>query len=134
MGKKKHRKHGGHEEHGDAGHGGGKKAAGAFAGIAAMAVTQVKAQLDTPAGRQMLATGLRAAADALAPKPPRTPEPPAPPPAPVPPEANGYAGNPAEPPRDPSPRADVPPEVARVIGSVAAGLEKWAAKLGVPKS
>ena len=125
MGKKKDKHR--HREH-DAGHGGGK-GAGAFAGIAAMALHQVKNQLDSPAGRQAMATGLRAAADALAPKPPRAPEPPAPP------APDAYAANPAEPPRDPSPppRPEVPPEVARVIGSVAAGLEKWAAKFGVPK-
>ena len=127
MGKKKdkHREHGKHEggahEH--------SKGAGAFAGIAAMALHQVKNQLDSPAGRQAMATGLRAAADALAPKPPRAPEPPAPP------ASEAFAANPAEPPRDPSPppRPEVPPEVARVIGSVAAGLEKWAAKFGPPR-
>ena len=129
MGKKKdkHRKHGDAAAHGTSG---GK---GAFAGMAAMAMAQVKNQLDTPAGRQAIASGLRAAADALAPK--RAPEPPAPPHPPEPPrapEANAFHGNPAEPPRDEAPptRPEVPPEVARVIGSVAAGLEKWAAKLG----
>ena len=136
MGKKKdkHRKHGDGAAHGASG---GK---GAFAGMAAMAMAQVKNQLDTPAGRQAIATGLRAAADALAPK--RTPEPPAPPKPPVPPEApnatkpSAYAANPAEPPREEvtSSRSDLPPEVARVIGSVAAGLEKWAAKLGRPSN
>jgi len=122
--KDKHRKHGDGAAHGASG---GK---GAFAGMAAMAMAQVKNQLDTPAGRQAIATGLRAAADALAPR--RTPEPPAPPHPPRAPEANAFHGNPAEPPRDEAPptRPEVPPEVARVIGSVAAGLEKWAAKLG----
>ena len=131
MGKKKdkHRKRDGAHAHG----GSGK---GAFAGIAAMALHQVKQQLDTTAGRQMMATGLRAAADALAPK--RAPEPPAPPrppEAPRAPERSAFHGNPAEPPRDEAPpRPEVPPEVARVIGSVAAGLEKWAAKLGTPRT
>ena len=84
MGKKKHKdrhgdKHGHKHETGhDAKHGDGAVRSGSFslplAGIAAM-VTQ---QLQSPAARAAMATGLRAAADALA-KPASPPTPPVPP-------------------------------------------------------
>jgi hypothetical protein len=101
MGKKKH-KHGKQDRSTSA----GMPLAGLFAAAA------------SPAGKQVIAGVLRKAADALdrrAPAPPRAPE------APVPPSV---AANDVP----PSPRGEVPPEVAKVIGSIAAGLERWAGK------
>lgn len=100
MGKKKH-KHGKQDRPGGA----AMPLAGLFAAAA------------SPAGKQVIAGVLRKAADALdhrAPAPPRAPDTPVP--APV---ADDVP---------PPPRGEVPPEVAKVIGSIAAGLERWAAK------
>ena len=112
---------------------GGKGPSSGAAPLAAMAAMALK-QANSPAGRQMLATGLRAAADALAPRAraatmARTEAPAA---NDAPPRTD--AARPDAPPRQETPpRPEMPPEVARVIGTVAAGLERWAAKVGTPK-
>ncbi len=153
--------------HGGTSHDPGKHAAGArhgkkhdhapLAGIAAA----IARQMGTPAGRQVIAAGLMAAAGAIArqdtkPAPPR----PAPPPAPPAPEPKPAA---ADAPRQPSeaskdaadrdaagksagtgpfagdtsepPRAEMPPfspELTKVLGSVTAGLERWMTGFGAP--
>lgn len=115
MGKKKHK-------HGKTDH--ARSGGFPFAGLVAAAA----AQANSPAGKQMIAGVLRKAADALdsrAAAPARAPEAPVAPVAPVPPVPPSFAAN--DTPGDPR-RADVPPEVAKVIGSIAAGLERWAAK------
>ncbi|KQN31566.1 hypothetical protein ASF00_01825 [Sphingomonas sp. Leaf34] len=137
-------KHGKHK-HGDPKHGG----AAPFAGIAA-ALTR---QMGTPAGRQVIAAGLMMAANAItakdargaAPRPPEPPKPAATPEssAPPPPEsptqssresaATGtgpFGGDTATPPRSDAPA--LPPELTKVIDSVAAGLERFAAGFTKP--
>ncbi len=133
----------------------GRKHGGAvpFAGLAA---TFVK-QLETPLGRQIIAAGLMAAAGAISrqdtkasarpapPTPPPTP-PSAPPqpetpseprdtsedaPAPKAKTATGpFAGKTAEPPR--SDAAALPPEMAKMIDSVAVGLGRLFTGFGKP--
>ncbi len=123
MGKKKHKdRHGDkHERKGDkaaAGHDHG--AARGFplplAGIAAM-VTQ---QLQSPAARAAMATGLRAAADALA-KPAAKPAPPVPPQPPVPPHPAAAAPVPPVEPAAPqgTARSPNPDAIAGAIGEAA---------------
>jgi hypothetical protein len=127
----------------------GRKHDGAtpFAGIAA-AVTR---QLGTPAGRQVVAAGLMMAAAAISKQdaktaaraaPPAPPEPPVTPEAPASsearakpadePTANPYAGDTPEPPRGETP--PLPPEMAKVLGAVTAGLETLFAGFGKPRN
>lgn len=129
MGKKKDKR----REHDRAKHGGGMAP---LAGIAAVVAKQVA----TPAGRQMIAAGLMAAANAITardaaarPTPPVPPTPPVQPCAGEPPVSpkSAYTGETPEPPRSDAPA--LPPEIAKVVGSVAAGLERWAASLGKPR-
>ncbi|MCK8456827.1 hypothetical protein [Sphingomonas faeni] len=131
-----------------------------FAGIAAA----VARQLATPAGRQVVAAGLTMAAAAIsrqdmksadraarpaAPEPHVSPETPASPKAVAPetvspeavsPEAGAkpstdqptpspYAGDTPEP-----PRGELPPEMAKVMGAVTAGLETLFAGFGKPRN
>lgn len=113
-----------------------------LAGIAAM----VARQMGTPAGRQVIATGLMMAANAISAKgakaspPPRPPEPPMQPEPPVSPveaaspgaaaSTGPFAGDTPEPPRSDAPA--LPPEIAKVIETVAARLERFAAGFGKP--
>lgn len=116
-----------------------------FAGIAA-AVTR---QLGTPAGRQVVAAGLMMAAAAISRQdaktagrtaPPAPPEPPVTPKSPdagVEPDAgeastSPYTGDTPEPPRGETP--PLPPEMAKVLGAVTAGLETLFAGFGKPKN
>ncbi len=116
MGKKKHKdRHGDkHDRQHEAKHGDGTAKPGSFslplAGIAAM-VTQ---QLQSPAARAAMASGLRAAADALA-KPASRPTPPVPPQ----PEAAGTVPpvQPAAP--QGTPRSPNPDAIAGAIGEAA---------------
>ncbi len=136
------RKHGGHK------HGHKHDGTAPFAGIAA-AVTR---QLGTPAGRQVVAAGLMMAAAAISRQDAKTTgrtAPPAPPEPPVTPEAsaspdvgakpdadaasaNPYKGDTPEPPRGETP--PLPPEMAKVLGAVTAGLETLFAGFGKPKN
>ncbi|MBD8546101.1 hypothetical protein [Sphingomonas sp. CFBP 8760] len=123
MGKKKHKdrhgdKHGHKHETGhDAKRGDGAARSGSFslplAGIAAM-VTQ---QLQSPAARAAMATGLRAAADALA-KPASPPTPPVPP---VPPQSEAAGTVPPVQPAAPqgTTRSPNPDAIAGAIGEAA---------------
>lgn len=117
-----------------------------MAGIA----SAIARQMGTPAGRQVIAAGLMAAASAIArqdtkqaaspsspPAPPAAAAPPPPPAEPLakphaaPERSTGpFAGETPEPPRADSPA--LPPEVAKVIASVSAGLERWVTGLGKP--
>ena len=118
-----------------------------FAGIAAA----LSRQMGTPAGRQVIAAGLMMAANAItakdargtAPRPPEPPKPAATPEssAPPPPEspsqspresaATGpFAGDTATPPKSDAPA--LPPELSKVIDSVAAGIERFAAGFTKP--
>ncbi len=122
----------------------GRKHDGAtpFAGIAA-AVTR---QLGTPAGRQVLAAGLMMAAAAISKQDAKTAARTAPPAPPVTPEAleagakptteaataNPYVGDTPEPPRGETP--PLPPEMARIVGAVSAGLETLFAGFGKPRN
>lgn len=120
MGKKKHKdrhgdKHGHKHETGhDAKHGDGAVRSGSFslplAGIAAM----VTRQLQSPAARAAMATGLRAAADALA-------KPASPPTPPVPPRPEGAATVPPIQPAAPhsTARSPHPDAIAGAIGEAA---------------
>lgn len=127
-----------------------RKHAGAppFAGIAA-AVTR---QLGTPAGRQVVAAGLMMAAAAISKQDAKTAPraaPPAPPEPPVAeetqatheaagakpadePAANPYSGETPQPPRGEA--APLPPEMAKVLGAVTAGLETLFAGFGKPRN
>lgn len=109
-----------------------------LAGIAAA----VARQMATPAGRQVIAAGLMMAANAITAKDargaaPRQPEPPTPPKAPASPDAAAtgagtgpFAGDTPTPPRSDAPA--LPPELAKVIESVASGLERFAAGFTKP--
>jgi len=129
MGKKKHKDRQGdkHERKADGnakashGHGSPRSLPLPLAGIAAM-VTQ---QLQSPAARAAIATGLRAAADALAkpaarPVPPVPPVPPQPPVPPVPPQP---AAGPVPPVAPAAPqgttRSPNPDAIAGAIGEAA---------------
>jgi len=130
-------------KHGKHKHGG----AAPFAGIAA-ALTR---QMGTPAGRQVIAAGLMMAANAItakdargtAPRPPEPPKPAAAPESssPPPPESSSqsrresaatgpFAGDTATPPKSDAPA--LPPELSKVIDSVAAGIERFAAGFTKP--
>ncbi len=127
----------------------GRKHDGAtpFAGIAA-AVTR---QLGTPAGRQVVAAGLMMAAAAISKQDAKTaaraapsapPEPPVTPKTTASPEAgakpadepaaNPYVGDTPEPPRGEA--QPLPPEMAKVLGAVTAGLENLFAGFGKPRN
>ncbi|MEG3082813.1 hypothetical protein U1707_04100 [Sphingomonas sp. PB2P12] len=116
-----------------------------MAGIA----SAIARQMGTPAGRQVIAAGLMAAASAIARQdtkqaapPSSPPAPPAPPPPPPTAEplakahastersTGPFAGETPEPPRADSPA--LPLEVAKVIASVSTGLERWVTGLGKP--
>jgi hypothetical protein len=129
MGKKKHkdrhgdrhdRKHDAGGTRHDAAHGEGPGRGGSFslplAGIAAM-VTQ---QLQSPAARAAMATGLRAAADALS-KPTARPQPAVPPQPPVPPQAAAPGPVPPIEPATPqsTTRSPQPDAIAGAIGEAA---------------
>ncbi len=135
-------------KHGDHKHGHKHDRTAPFAGIAA-AVTR---QLGTPAGRQVVAAGLMMAAAAISRQDAKTAgrtAPPAPPEPPVTPEAsaspdvgakpeadaasaNPYKGDTPEPPRGET--APLPPEMAKVLDAVTAGLETLFAGFGKPKN
>jgi len=126
MGKKKHKDRQGdkHERKADGnakaghGHGSSRSLPLPLAGIAAM-VTQ---QLQSPAARAAIATGLRAAADALA-KPAARPVPPVPPVSPVPPVPPQPAAAPVPPVAPAAPqgttRSPNPDAIAGAIGEAA---------------
>ena len=120
-----------------------------FAGIAAT----IARQMGTPVGRQMIAAGLMAAATAISKhdaKASARPTPPTPPPAPhaphvepvakaesdvaaesTKPQGTGpFAGDTPEPPR--SEATTLPPEFAKVLDSVAVGLERLFVGFGKP--
>jgi hypothetical protein len=131
MGKKKKAKHaadGGRHN----GTGSGFQMPPALAGIAATVARQVA----TPAGRQMIAGALVAAAGAIAGRvgargasaeAPVPPVPPVPPTAPEPSETRaGYA------PKFEASSLNLPPEAARVVGAAASALERWAQGLARP--
>jgi hypothetical protein len=135
-------------KHDGAKHGRKHDGATPFAGIAA-AVTR---QLGTPAGRQVVAAGLMMAAAAITKQDAKTagraghPAPPEPPvtpetsaageagakPSSDEPAANPYAGAAPKPPRGEAP--PLPPEMAKVIGTVTAGLETLFAGFGKPRN
>jgi hypothetical protein len=144
--------HGG-ARHEDRKHDGRRHDGGApFAGIAAT----IARQMGTPIGRQMIAAGLMAAASAISKhdaKPgarPSPPTPPAPPPhrpaaepttSKVEPDAAAeaskprgtgpFAGDTPEPPR--SEANPLPPEFAKVLDSVAVGLDRLISGFGKPR-
>lgn len=92
----------------------------------------VMRQAGTPEGRQVIATGLRAVADAIGGKRQATgaaPQPPLPPVPPVPPTAEAKPGDAGTRPAQPG----VPPEVARIMGVASAALERWASSIGQPR-
>lgn len=102
------------------------------AGIAAMVLGQV----NSPAGRAMIAGALHNAADAIAgrdaraavPVPPAAPVSPVTPEPPVPPETRAAYTPDVE-----TPAFTLPPEATRAIGAAASALERWAQGLGKPK-
>jgi hypothetical protein len=130
-------------------HDGRKHDGGApFAGIAAT----IARQMGTPVGRQMIAAGLMAAASAISKhdaKPGARPTPPTPPHSPaaepttskVEPDAAAeaskprgtgpFAGDTPEPPR--SEANPLPPEFAKVLDSVAVGLDRLISGFGKPR-
>ena len=122
MGKKKDKRREREQAH-DAGHSAdsGHTIPPQIAGVAAM----VMGQLSSPAGRQMVAAGLRAAASAIGGDTARAPVPPIPPVPPAPGEAKAAEGTGAS--------INVPPEAARVIGMAASALERFAQNMARPK-
>ncbi|MBE2991340.1 hypothetical protein IFR23_04850 [Sphingomonas sp. CFBP 13603] len=134
----------------DTNHGNSHGGSAPLAGIAAA----IARQMGTPVGRQMIAAGLMAAATAISkhePKPsvrPAPPTPPAPPSPPAEPDASKvapdtvgdqakpqgagpFAGDTPEPPR--SETNPLPPEFAKVLDSVSAGLDRLISGFGKPK-
>lgn len=115
-------------------HGQGETKTGGAAPLMGLAGLVMR-QAGTPEGRQVIAAGLRAAADAIgggrkAGVP--TPPPPATPASPVPPVSPTVEAAPGEPGTRPT-QAGMPPEVARIMGVAGAALERWATSIGQPR-